>query len=320
MTPNQLRTFVAVASTGSVRAAADELVVSQPAVSAALAALQADLGVSLVEREGRGLRLTPAGTVLVGYGRRLLGLWEQARVATVARAGPEQGRLRLAAVTTAGEHVVPPLLASFRRRHPGVEVILEVGNRRRVWDLLEHGGADLGVGGRPPAGGQLATEAECDNELVVVSAPTDRGADGPCQVTMAELAGRTWLVREAGSGTRSTAEELMAELGISPPRLTVGSNGAIRASATVGLGIALLSRAAVARELEEGALEEWRAGPLPLRRRWHLVARTGEDLPDTAALFRNHVLGAGGTSWVGAPAQVPDPGASAGTTTVNLVP
>lgn len=300
MTPNQLRTFVTVASTGSVRAAAEELVVSQPAVSAALAGLQADLGVSLVEREGRGLRLTPAGTVLAGYGRRLLGLWEEARVATVARADPERGRLRLAAVTTAGEHVVPPLLAGFRRHHPGVEVVLEVGNRRRLWDLLEHGGADLGVGGRPPAGGRLATQAESDNELVVVSAPTAGTGGGPRQVTLAELAERTWLVREPGSGTRSTAEELLGELGISPPRLTVGSNGAIRESATVGLGIALVSRAAVARELEEGTLEEWRAGPLPLRRHWHLVARTGEDLPDTAALFRDHVLGAGGTSWVGA--------------------
>ncbi|MGH9078080.1 MAG: LysR family transcriptional regulator [Acidimicrobiales bacterium] len=339
MTPNQLRTFVAVADAGSVREAAERLYVSQPAVSTVLAGLQADLAVKLVEREGRGLRLTPAGQVLAGYGRRLLGLWDEARVATVARADPEQGRLRLAAVTTAGEYVVPPLLASFRRLHPGVEVILEVGNRRRLWDLLEHGGADLGVGGRPPLGGRLVTRAVADNELVVVSAPAGDAAgeaaaggsrdgpggfrngpggsrdgpggsrDGPGgsrDVSVGQLAGRTWLVREPGSGTRSTADELLDELGISPARLTLGSNGAIRESAIVGLGIALVSRAAVERELEEGSLEEWRAAPLPMRRSWHLVARGGEDLPDTAALFADHMLGVGvgvgvggRSAWVG---------------------
>lgn len=304
MTPHQLRTFVAVADAGSVREAAQRLYVSQPAVSSVLAGMQEELGVALVEREGRGLRLTAAGQVLASHGRRLLGLWEAAMVATVAQADPERGSLRLAAVTTAGEHLVPPLLATFRRQRPHVEVILEVGNRNRVWDLLEHGRVDLAIGGRPPAGGRLANLAETDNYLVVVAAPNGEpradgepapGRDPPCggsarQVSIAELAGRTWLVRERGSGTRATADELLEELGINPPHLTLGSNGALRESVAVGLGIALVSRAAVARELADNALEEWRAGPLPLRRSWHLVARDGEDLPATAALFRDHLL------------------------------
>lgn len=293
MTHGQLRTFVAVADHGSVHGAAAALVVSQPAVSAAVTALQRELGVALVERHGRGVRLTAAGAVLAGYARRLLGLWDEAQVATVASADPARGRLRVAAVTTAGEHLVPGLLASFRRTHPDVSVVLEVGNRRRVWDLLTSGGVDLAIGGRPPAGAALVSLAVTDNELVLVAAP-DGADEGPArQVDVEDLAARTWLVREAGSGTRDAAEELLAELNLDPPRLTLGSNGAICESAAVGLGVALVARVAVDDRLRRGALHEWRAGPLPLHRQWHLVARSGT-LPATAALWRDHVLAAGG--------------------------
>ena len=276
-----------------MRVAAQRLVVSQPAVSASVAALQSELGVRLVERDGRGLRLTQAGMVLAGYGRRILGLWEEAASATVAAVDPEQGRLRLAAVTTAGEHIVPALLASFREDHPKVEVVLEVGNRTRVWDLLGNGDVDLAIGGRPPQGGDLVSLAEAGNDLVMVSR-TQRGggeAGSPRSVSVAELARSTWLVREQGSGTRATAEELIEQLGIAPALLSLGSNGALREAAMVGLGIALVSRAAVSRQLADGVLEEWRAGPLPLSRPWHLVARAAGELSLTAALFVEHLLG-----------------------------
>jgi DNA-binding transcriptional LysR family regulator len=231
------------------------------------------------------------------------------RVATIAKANPERGRLRLAAVTTAGEHIVPPLLAGFRRAHPEVEVVLEVGNRRRVWELLDHRGADLGIGGRPPLGGRLTSLAETDNELVVVSASPEGHPLAIRRVTVADLARQTWLVRESGSGTASTAVELFDDVGIDPATLVLGSNGAIRESVMVGLGIALISRAAVVRELAEGSLEEWRTvgpssrGHLPLLRQWHLVGRGDEELPATAALFCEHVIGARHRGWArqGAP-------------------
>ena|SRR5271165_3805169 len=301
MTPGQLRAFLAVAETGSVRAAADTLVVSQPAVSAVLASLQRELAVPLVEREGRGLRLTKSGVVLARYAKRLLGLMEEAANAARAEADPEAGTLRLAAVTTAGENVVPAVIAAFRRDHPRVDIGLEVGNRTRIWELLSSHRVDLAVGGRPAPGSGLVTLAERPHELVVVSAPEDGrvGPRGPRAVAPAELGRRTWLVREAGSGTRATADELLAELGLTPPLLTVGSNGAIGESVRVGLGVALLSRDAVARQLEEGSLEELRAGPLPLQRQWCVVGRAGETLPATAALFLSHLTGAGGDDGAG---------------------
>jgi len=289
VTLGQLRTFLAVAETGSVRAAAERLVVTQPAVSSALAQLAGEVGVPLVTRDGRGLRLTPAGVAFAAYTRQALGLLDQAVNAAAGHDHPERGRVRLAAVTTAGERIVPRLLASFRRRYPEAGLVLEVGNRRRVWDLLASRQVDLAIGGRPPAGTPFVTLATRPNLLVVI-APAQKGEGGKVRhVGLEELAGATWLLREAGSGTRGTTEELLRELELDPRVLTVGSNGAILESVQVGLGITLLSRDAAGSELAAGSLEEWRHGHLPLRREWHVVGRAGEELDPTAMLMLEHL-------------------------------
>src|SRR6476646_10073537 len=132
MTLNQLRSFLAVAESGSVRAAAEDLVVTQAAVSASIAALQKSLGVALVTPDGRGLRLTDAGASYARYARRILGLLDEAGRAAAAAADPERGELRIAAVTTAAEQIVPPILGGFRRRHPQTGVRLEAGNLHGV--------------------------------------------------------------------------------------------------------------------------------------------------------------------------------------------
>jgi DNA-binding transcriptional LysR family regulator len=291
MTFNQLRTFVEVATSGSVIEAARTLMVSAPAVSAAVGTIEKELGVQLVERSGRGLVVTPAGVVFARYARQVLALLETGKAATAEALDPERGQVRLAAVTTAGEHVVPRFLASFRDRHPQAGITLEVGNRDRVWEALENHEADLAVGGRPPGGGRFVTLATRPNVLVLVAAGT--GAPSVRDVDMQTLSRSVVLLREGGSGTRGTAEELLDELGVDPPTLTLGSNGAIRESVQVGLGITLISRDAVARELDEGTLEEWRCAGIPRQRAWHVVARAHEHLPATAGLFLTHLVGAG---------------------------
>jgi LysR family transcriptional regulator, low CO2-responsive transcriptional regulator len=291
MTFNQLRTFVEVATAGSVIEAATNLMVSPPAVSAAVGSIEKELGIQLVERAGRGLIVTPAGVVFARYARQVLALLETGKAATAEALDPERGQLRLAAVTTAGEHVVPRFLASFRDRHPQAGITLEVGNRDRVWEALENHEADLAVGGRPPGGGRFVTLATRANVLVLVAAGT--GAPSVRDVDVETLSRSVVLLREGGSGTRGTAEELLEELGVDPPTLTLGSNGAIRESVQVGLGITLISRDAVARELDEGTLEEWRCAGIPRQRAWHVVARAHEHLPATAGLFLTHLVGAG---------------------------
>jgi LysR family transcriptional regulator, low CO2-responsive transcriptional regulator len=319
VTLNQLRTFLAVAETGSVRAAARDLVVTQAAVSASLTALQKSLGVVLLEPDGRGLRLTAAGQAYSGYVRRVLGLLDEAGRAAAAAADPERGELRIAAVTTAAEQILPGLLSGFRTRYPRLGVRLEAGNRDRVRGLLDRHQVDLVLGGRPEPGWDVEVLAERPHELVVVAAPslaagardaapgrepgtdgtgtdgtgTDRtGTDRTGSSLLPWLSRQAWLLREPGSGTRAATDALLTELDIAPLTLMVGSNGAIRESASVGLGVTLISREAVAAELADGRLAALPVPGTPLHRDWYLVARPGP-LPVAAARLLAHVLAHG---------------------------
>ncbi|GAA0663698.1 selenium metabolism-associated LysR family transcriptional regulator [Streptomyces thermocarboxydovorans] len=268
-TTARLRAFVAVAEAGSVRVAAQRLVVTESAVSAAVAALTREVGVPLVERVGRGLCLTPSGQTYADYARTILGLHDEALTAARGDVDPERGRVRVAAVTTAGEHVLPTVIAGFLAHHPGVDLGLEVGTSEQVWGLLSAHEADLVIAGRPPSGlDDVVVRAVRPNELVVVAAP------GPAEDF--DLGRTTWLLREAGSGTRVTCEALLAGLEVDPPQLTLGSNGAVVAGAVAGLGATLVSRDAVARHLATGELVEVTVPGTPLRRPWHAVthART----------------------------------------------
>lgn len=267
MTTNaRLRVFVQLADCGSVRGAAEALVVTESSVSAAVTALSREVGVPLLERVGRGVRLTPAGERYAEYARHILGLHAEAIAAARSEAGAESGLVRLAAVTTAGEHVLPDLLASFRDEHPGVDLRLEVRSRDAVWPLLVHHEVDLVVAGRPPADLSVAVRATSPNSLVVVGAP--RQLDG----FAAQRA--TWLLRELGSGTRASCLGLLSTLEAAPPQLTLGSHGAAVAAAVAGLGVTLVSEQAVATQLRARQLVVLPVPGTPLERPWHLVSGT----------------------------------------------
>jgi LysR family transcriptional regulator, low CO2-responsive transcriptional regulator len=277
----RLRALVTVADTGSVRQAARRLTVTESAVSSALSALAREVRVPLVERDGRGLRLTAAGQAYSRYARAILGLHEEGLAAARADRDPERGRVRVAAVSTAGEYLLPAVLASFLARHPAVDIGLEVGSSERLWSLFSAHEADVVIGGRPPRHvGDAVIRASRPNLLVVVAAPV---------VAAGFEVGRTrWLQREAGSGTRVTGEALLASLDADPPRLTLGSGGAVVACAAAGLGATLVSRDAVARQLDEGELVEVAVPGTPLRRPWHAV--THERQPGATTLLIEHLL------------------------------
>ncbi len=245
------------------------------------------------EQLGADLAVGPAGDHELGH--PLLSRRQLARRAAAAQADPERGELRIAAVTTAAEQVVPAILGGFRREHPLTGIRLEAGNRDQVRSLLDRHQVDLVAGGRPEPGWEVTVHAVRPHELVVVAAPDlAAGAartSGP-EPLLAWLARQTWLLREPGSGTRASTAALLAELDIAPLALMVGSNGAIRESARVGLGVTLVSRDAVAAELASGALAEIGVPGTPLHRDWYLVGRR-EGLPPPAARLVSHVLHTG---------------------------
>lgn len=276
MTPARLQSFLAIVDSGSARAAAAQLHVTESAVSASLAALQQELGVALFQRKGRGLSLTEPGAIFAPYARQILGLLEESVAAARSGMAPEAGRLRLGSVTTAGEYLVPALLASFRARCPNVDVMLEVGVRDRILQRLADHHLDVVIAGRPLPGRGLVSRATRPNALIVVGSPHHPS----------ELAESTWLLREPGSGTRASTLALMEALDIDPPTLSLGSHGAVIASAVLGLGVTLTSADAVARHLAEGQLEVRPTAGTPLVRPWHLLTTTTPT--PTTALFVQH--------------------------------
>lgn len=303
MTLTQLRTFLAVADEASVRSAAERLVVSQPSVSAAVASLEKELGVALVARQGRGLRVTPAGAVFAARVRESLGLLDSAVRSAQSLEAPGQGTAQLVTVTTAAERLVPPLLAVFRQEHPEAGVAVQVGSPTMVWEALRDHVADLAIAGRPPMAAPLRVLATAPNQLVLVGPPHDNG-----RAPLDRLAHLTWLLREAGSGTRDAADTLLDDLGINPPTMMLGSNGAIEQAVVAGLGVALISLDAVADRIRSGTVAVWPCPGTPLERPWHLVAHASAPLSPTATLLAvsmtsvpdRFVLTAGGRQALGA--------------------
>lgn len=241
------------------------------------------MGMSLLERHGRGVRCSAAGAAFAPYARRVLGLLAEGATAAAGGAHPERGAVRIAAVTTAAEQVLPTLLAGFRSEHAGVSVHLVVADSRAVWAAFAAHEADVVLAGRPPATVEGAvTRALRTNRLVAVAAPR----------LEVDLGQSTWLVREPGSGTRSTLQALLHAQDIRPPLLHMGSNGAVIAGAVAGLGIALVSQDAVRTLVDDAALRVVRVRDLPLERPWHLV--THSVATATARLFVQHLLRAPG--------------------------
>src|SRR4051812_11214718 len=241
ITLTQLNTLLAVVRGGSLTAAADELVVTQPSVSSALAGLARELDCELFERLGRGIRLTEPGAAFVPYAAHVVGLLDQGRQAAHEAAAIVACKLQIIAATTAAESFVPPLMRAFSEAHPDIKLTLAVGNQQDVIDRVINHSADVAIAGKPRSDDRLVAEPMMDNEIACITTPDDPGI-GDAPIESAALAGRTWLLRELGSGTRRLNEQFLADRGLDPATLTLGSNGAIKQAARAGLGVSLLSR------------------------------------------------------------------------------
>jgi len=274
----RMRTFLAVVDLGSVRAAAAHLHVTEPAVSSAVTQIERHLGAELFIRAGRGIRLSPAGATYAGYCRTMLGLADEAESA-VRAAGT--ARVRIGAVATAAETVLPRLLATFRAQHPEVELRLSVLPRDELFVELAHHETDLAIAGRPPRGSGLISVAERPNRLIVVA-----GASYDVPPPTA-----TWLLRGAGSGTRETCLALLEQHGWQPPVLTLGTHGAVVAAAKEGLGLTVVHADAVSTALGERTLRKVPVSGTPLDRPWHVV--TNATPSPAAGLFLEHACDSG---------------------------
>ncbi len=274
MTFRQLSIFRAVHDTGSLTGAAAELSVTQPAVSMQMKELQAELGTALFQARGRRLALTEAGEELLGYAVRILALAKEAGDATRER-GRSGGLVRVAASSTPGVSLLPPLIAAFRKRSPEIAVRLQVVNTQTVEQKLRAREADIGLVGGRLTSSDLVVEPWCDDELGVVVAPSHRLARRS-RIDSRELAGEVLLAREHGSATRTTYEAAFLRAGVPLPQpQVVGDTEAIKSAVAAGMGVSLLSRFSVAAEVRSGALRWMRIKGVSLTRPLQLLLLPG---------------------------------------------
>ncbi len=288
---HHLRVFKTVAELLSFSRAAEALILSQPAVSMHVKHLEEVIGMALFEKVGRRIKLTEAGEHLYQYSQRIFALLQETGQVMESLRGAEQGKLRVAADTTAGVYVLPEYLGTFRRAYPNVAISLEVTNRSAVIERLLLRDVDLAVIGQIPEGEQeLVATPFLVNELVVIAWPEHRLA-GKRNVPLEELAGETFLMREPGSGTRATAERFFAAAGV-PINIgmELGSNSTVKNAVANGLGIAVISRRAIDLELKTGRLVILDLKGFECLRYWHVVHVNKRFLPPPAAVFKKLLL------------------------------
>lgn len=272
--PDLLATFLAVVQHGRISAAARAIHLSQPAVTARVRRLEQQVGAPLLVRSVRGVEPTPAGQRLAARAAEVQRLLAAALDDVGADDDQAPGPLALVASTTIAAYVLPPVLARFRARHPEIPIELEVGNTDAVLAAVRSGAKPLGlVEGTSRAIG-VRLEKWLDDELVAVMAP-----DAPFVVRRdADLATVPLLWREPGSGTRAVVAQALRRAGIRrrplPLDPVLGTSSAIANAAATGMGVAFLSRFALAPFIASGRLRPIPGLSLSIRRtfQWALPA------------------------------------------------
>ncbi|MFZ3176171.1 MAG: LysR family transcriptional regulator [Thiobacillus sp.] len=289
LTLRQFRVFDAVARHLSFSRAAEELHLSQPAVSMQVRGIETILGVRLTEQLGKKIFLTEAGREVLHASQAITARLDDLQANLAQLQSIDSGQLNLAATSTVNV-IATDILARFRGRHPGVSVHLDVSNRAAVLDQLVGNRIDLAIMGQVPDGLGLDAIRFLDNPLVVI-APPDHPLVGQKNISMTSLATESFLVREAGSGTRGAMERFFAARGLEiRSSMEMSSNEAIKQAVQAGLGLGILSLQTLEMELALKRLAVLEVEGFPIMRHWYVVHRADKRLSPVAQAFKEFVL------------------------------
>lgn len=257
MADRRLQVFHAVARQLSFTKAAEQLFMTQPAVTFQIKQLEEHLNTRLFERNHGRIALTPAGQLVLEYAEKILTLSEELETRVGELTGAISGPLLLGASTTVAEFYLPQILGEFKAKYPHVQAHMTVANSETVATRVAEHALDLGLIESPSSQPGVDTEVLCEDVLALICAPGHRLATAK-KVTAAEVAAEPFVSREPGSGTREVADQFFQSNRIAPEALNVvmelGSPEAIKGVVETGLGVSILSRATVAKELRLGAL------------------------------------------------------------------
>jgi DNA-binding transcriptional LysR family regulator len=288
-TLRQLKVFETAARHLSFSRAAEELHLTQPAVSTQLKLLQQHAGAPLFEQLGKRMYLTAAGSELLRYSRAIIELFRQAGEAMAAQQGIAGGTLNVA-VISAGDYFFPQLLAEFAREQPGVKLNLGVFNRQQLLQQLADNLTDLAIVVRPPGELDTIDEPFAPHPYVIV-APPEHPLARRRRIPASALLQERWLTRERGSDTWNSMED---GLGALLPRLNIAmeirSTETIKQAVIAGLGLSFLSAHTIGRELEMGHLVVLDVAGFPVLLKWYVVHLRHKVLAPVAVAFKGFLL------------------------------
>jgi len=290
ITLRQLKVFEAVARHLNYTRAAEELFLSQPAVSMQIKQLEDGLGQPLFEKMGKKVYLTDAGKEVYRYSQTITSQLNELQTVMEEMTGLHHGRLTLTVASTAN-YFVPTLLGVFNERHKGVSVDIDVTNRENLLKALTANTTDFAIMGHPPDGLELAYYPFMENPLVVLAAP-DHPLAGQRQIPLERLAEETFIMRERGSGTRAARERFFAEHGgiTFNKTMEMNSNEAIKQAVQAGLGLGVLSIHTLEVELMLKRLVVLDVEGFPIMRHWYIVHRKEKRFSAIAQAFKDFVL------------------------------
>ena len=286
LTLRQLQCFSAVARNLSYTKAADELHLTQPAVSMQIRQLEQQAGLALTEQLGKKVHLTEAGEEVFRYARSILQQVDEMDDVLDKLKGFAGGRLHIAAISSAN-YFAPRLLGTFHQRFPDVNVSIETTNQAAVVKLVSENEVDMAIMGQPPSESHLEALEFMDNPLIIVAPPEHRLAARK-RIALKELEKEIFLIREPGSGTRGAMQRFFREQKLKlTTGMEMGSLSGIKQGVQAGLGLGLLPHGAVQVELELGNLVELKVKGLPIQRHWYVVLHKGKRLSVAAEEFKS---------------------------------
>lgn len=286
MTLHQFEIVHALAKTRSFTKAAQLLHISQPTVSGHIADLEQELGAKLFDRRRGSVTMTEAGRLLHDYATRITSAVSGARRTIAEVNGLQRGSLVLGASTTPGTYVLPPVIAAFRRRYPGIDVSLRIANSRVIEERVRADELDLGVvGGHVVRTNERCVAAGLLDELMLIVPPRHPWAKRR-QISARELSGTALLMREDGSATRQVTERVLRQSGIRFTALMeLDHVEAVKQAVMAGLGVAFVSAYAIAGELTTRRLAAVRLQGIRVRRHFHVIHNEARTLTASARAF-----------------------------------
>jgi DNA-binding transcriptional LysR family regulator len=268
MADRRLQVFYAVARQLSFTKAAELLFMTQPAVTFQVKQFEEHFNTRLFERSHGRISLTPAGRIVMVYAEKILGLSDEMETRVGELTGEISGLLLLGASMTIAEYLLPQVLGEFKAHHPQVQAHMTVANSDTILQRVSDHALDLGLIESPSHQSSLHIEIFCEDELVVICAPNHKFARA-ASVAPKVVVGESIISRETGSGTREFADNYFRECGVLPEELNIvmelGSPEAVKGVVETGLGVAVVSRATVAKELKLGTLAAVRLDPRLIR-------------------------------------------------------